>query len=94
MFDADIEDLPAMAAKDLESQPGFIKLYVAFFVITIILYVFNVLMINPITCIFKEGFCWIKKEKKLDRKSKHRRAKKIIEKIRENGYMGPTITYS
>lgn len=63
----------------LSEQPVYIQLYASLMIIVLILYVFNLLVINPVTCFAREGCCFVKnKEKEISKNQRNRRAKKYL----------------
>lgn len=56
-----------------------IRLYISLIIIVGILYVFNLVVINPVTCFAREGCCFVKnKEKQISKNQRNKRAKRHL----------------
>ena len=63
----------------LSEQPVYIQLYASLMIIVLILYFFNLVAINPVTCFAREGCCFVKnKEKEISKNQRNRRAKRYL----------------
>jgi hypothetical protein len=79
--------------KDVQAMPVFAKIYIAFIIVVLCLYVFNLFIFNPVSCFFKEGCFYVKKDTSLGIKSRNLRAQKTIEKIKGGSTLDPTMSY-
>ena len=63
-----------------------LQVYIWLLVVVLVLYVVNLFFINPITCWFKEGCCFVKNERlHVVKKARNRRAQKYLAASNQSG---------